>query len=176
MPAREGWQGEPHKWGVPLLLHRQILFLYPLFSLTQEAQNIRRVDNLNPKHLAETAPCKQGVRVISKKKDAVKESFALCGERPTLRALDGRSLFEKATENKSVCSRNTPTNQKLWAYGINLSDHAENHPKNAAKKLNLREVYKIEHPCYNLFTRKRGSFGKDQRRKNGVCDSFCPKP
>jgi hypothetical protein len=35
--------------GVPLSLHRHILILYPLFSLAQEAQNIRRVANLKAK-------------------------------------------------------------------------------------------------------------------------------
>ena len=38
MTIREDCQGEPHKWGVPLLLHRHILLRYPLFSLIQEAQ------------------------------------------------------------------------------------------------------------------------------------------
>ena len=76
--------------GVPLLLHRQILFLYPLFSLTQEAQR---------KKLG--------------KKEMPQENFAPCEARPTLRALDGRSLFEKATENKSVCSREVPDKSKF---------------------------------------------------------------
>ena len=103
MPAREGWQGgadlrwggfaegevRPHKWGVPLSLHDVILNRSPLFFWQK-----RRKRKAN-------------------KRKTPQENFALCGGRPTLRALDGRSLFEKATENKSVCSREVPDKSKF---------------------------------------------------------------
>jgi len=38
--------------------------LFSAFLLVKEAQNIRRIDELNQKYFAETAPCGQGVRVV----------------------------------------------------------------------------------------------------------------
>ena len=39
---------------------KAILFLYPLFSLTHEAQDLRRADKLNLNQFAEPAPCRAG--------------------------------------------------------------------------------------------------------------------
>jgi hypothetical protein len=72
---------------------KAILIVRPLFSLAQEAQE---------KSLA--------------KKKRRKGDFALCGGRPTLRALDWRSLFEKSDGKTFIALRLKPFDKSKFKF------------------------------------------------------------
>ena len=75
MHSRKGLQRGTHKWGFPFLYIRLLLIVFR-FSFGQ-----------------------RGAKEKLTKEIRRKGDFALCGGRPTLRALDWRRLLKKAGEN-----------------------------------------------------------------------------
>ena len=75
MQIRKDLQRGTHKWGFPFL-YIGLLLIVLRFSFG-----------------------KRGAKEKLTKERRRKGDFALCGERPTLRALDRRRLLEKAGEN-----------------------------------------------------------------------------
>ena len=115
MPSRGLAEGNHTSGGFPFLHKGYLNCSSAFFFGTRGANNSACSFTLYQTQFAETAPCEQGVRVTFfkiqnklGKKETPQESFARCDERPTLRALDRRSLFEKSDGKTFLALRPKP--------------------------------------------------------------------